>query len=259
MRIGVCGGPNEWPVIAELGYDYCEGNFSYLSTLDEESFLSVRHKLESTGLKAECFNCFFDSSVCIYTCSGKWLNEYLKRTFDRASLLGGEIAVIGSGQARRIPDSMTLADAENRFAEILYTAAEISKAVGMRIVIEPLSFKDCNFINTLTDGISMCKKVNHPSIGTLLDFYHFYANGESLDELKDAGLYLQHTHIARPDPDRNAPGPLDSMAIMNYAQALKSIGYDDRISLECIWKPDFVTALKRAYPVMLEFKRVVES
>ena len=256
MRIGVCGGPAEWPILADLGYDFCEANFSWLASLDDAGFLSARRKLADTGLKAECFNGFFDPQVCLYACSDQWLMEYCKRTFSRARVLGGDIAVIGSGHSRQIPDGMALADAENRFAEILAIAGDAASEVGMRVVIEPLSRRDCNFINTLPESLAMCRRVNHPAVGTLLDFFHFYANGETLDELDEAGPYLWHTHLARPRPDRNAPGPEDILAITPYAQALKRIGYSGRMSLECIWQPDFRTALSKAYPVMDLFRTV---
>ena len=255
MRIGVTGCTREWPVIAEAGYDYTETNFSWIASLDNAAFENARRELTATGLKAETFNGFF-GAVKLYEVSDEWLKDYAARTFERAALLGGEIAVLGSGGARRKPDELSLAETQDKFANVLSICGDAAQQVGMKLVIEPLRRRECNFINTLPESVEMVKKVAHPAVGTLLDFFHFYDNGETLDELPDAAPYLWHTHLARPNPDRNAPRADDLPGITPYAEALKSIGYKGRISLECSWAPDYKTAINEAFPVMDVFRNV---
>lgn len=48
----------------------------------------------------------------------------------------------------------------------------------MKIVIEPLSYSDSNYINTIEEGVALSQLVNHPSVGVLMDYYHHQYNGE---------------------------------------------------------------------------------
>ncbi|MCQ2430511.1 MAG: sugar phosphate isomerase/epimerase [Clostridia bacterium] len=255
MRIGVTGGPREWPVAASLGYDYVEGNFSWIASLDQDGFEAARQTLAGTGLKAETFNGFF-GAVRLYETTDEWMREYTKRAFERCALLGGEIAVLGAGGARRVPDDFPVEKAKEKFARVLSICGDEAQKVGMRVVIEPLRRAECNFINTVTDSMEMVRMVGHPAVGTLVDFFHFYSNGETPDELTDAAPSLWHAHLARPQPDRDAPRPADLPSITPYAEALRAIGYKGRISLECSWKPDYQTAITEAFPVMDVFRNV---
>ena len=255
MRIGVCCGPCEWQLVKKLGYDYVEGNFSEFATGDEAHFEYARNLLEQLDIRAETFNGFF-ANVRLYEVSEPWLEAYAERGFARAAALGGDVAVIGSGYARRVPDGMTYKEACERFARVLTICGDAAQRHGMRVVIEPLRRSECNFINTLRESLALCEQVNHPAVGTLLDFFHFYDNGESVADIADSGKYLWHTHIARPNPDRNAPGAEDTEAMRAWVEALKGIGYHARMSLECIWKPDFTKAVNDACPVMDIFRVV---
>ena len=38
MKIGVCVGPEQLPLLESLGFDYFEANFSWLAGLDEETY-----------------------------------------------------------------------------------------------------------------------------------------------------------------------------------------------------------------------------
>lgn len=256
MKIGVCCGPREWPLVKKLGYDYVEGNFSVFASGDEGFFTSALDELKELDIKAETFNGFFAGDVKLYEVSDEWVAGYAERGFARAAAMGGEIAVIGSGGARRVPDGMPYEAALERFAQILRICGDAAARHGMRVVIEPLRRAECNFINTLSESVALCRRVDHPAVGTLLDFFHFYDNGEPLSDVPDAAAFLWHTHLARPNPDRNAPGEEDIPLMRPWADALRNVNYAGRMSLECTWKPGFTETVTTAFPVMDMFRSV---
>ena len=105
MRIGVTrmsagGDPGDWIAAAESGYDYFEENLAPIAVMTEAEFRKVAELPRITGLKAEAFNCFFGGDVKMYEYPDAWFHDYCARAFERAALLGGEIAVIGSAGAR---------------------------------------------------------------------------------------------------------------------------------------------------------------
>ena len=119
MRIGSCSLINEWKMIADIGYDYVETNFSRIVRLTDEEFEDAKLQLAESGLKLEACNGFFHSKFVLYaydpeTGEGtdafadieKEVLEYVRLGFDRVSRMGTKVVVIGSGGARTIPDGM---------------------------------------------------------------------------------------------------------------------------------------------------------
>jgi sugar phosphate isomerase/epimerase len=110
-------------------------------------------------------------------------------------------------------------------------------------------------INTIADGIRIKRAVDRKNLGCLVDFFHAYSNGEdlsSLDELRPGELI--HAHIARPNPDRGNPGEEDLPVLIAWRDKLREIGYDGRLSVECVWKPDFDSAAAETAKVMKIFQ-----
>ena len=66
MRIGSCSLINEWKMIADIGYDYVETNFSRIVRLTDEEFEDAKLQLAESGLKLEACNGFFHSKFVLY-------------------------------------------------------------------------------------------------------------------------------------------------------------------------------------------------
>ena len=259
MEIGVCGGPREWQMLARYRYDYCEGVLAWLASLDEDGFADAKRARAESGLDVACFNGLIPGGFDLYGTEPGDLRAYLSRAFSRAAELGGEIAVLGSGHARRVPVGMEKAEALARFADITYRCGEVAQSFGMKIAIEPLCYREDTLLNTVADGVALCRAVGHPAVGVLLDFYHFRENGESLSELAslpDLPSRLFHVHLARPDSDRGAPTEADVPAMRPWAEALRAMHYTGRISLECVFRSDFKTAIRSAYPATDIFREL---
>ncbi len=256
MKIGICSAPEYWAQVKEIGYDYAEGYFRMLATADAEQWNDIVRFYQRAELPVSAFNGIFAKDIPLY--EGKETNgvieEYAKKGFDRAKRLGGEIVVFGSGAARAIPDGMEKERAKERFAEVACLLGDIAKSNEMKLALEPLSFQETNFINTLLDGIDICEYIDHKNVGLTLDFFHFFRNGEDIETVSKAKPYLFHAHLARPNPDRKTPKQEDISVCKTWADALRAIGYNERISLEAVFEKDFCGDGKRAYPIMQIFQ-----
>ena len=255
MKFGVCCGIDKLPLLQKHGYDYIELNFSNIALAGEEEFGEICEKIRHSGLPAESFNCFFPSGVNLNKeVDYDWIREYAEKGLARAEKLGGKIAVLGSGGARRIPDGYDRALAAEQFVKVIHVCGDIAARHGMLIAIEPLRTAETNFINTVAEGIEMCRVADHSSVKCLVDFFHLSMNGETLDAVKHSGGLIVHTHMARPNADRRIPTIQDREACAEWASALKSIGYDGGMSLEGDFYPDFETAIREVRPVLELFR-----
>lgn len=257
MKLGVsCGSIDRWHLIQKTGYDYVEGYFAGTALADEAEFQKIREMKTNAGISAEVFNGMFTPNFILVgeeKNSPDAIREFCEKGFFRAKTLGAEIAVLGSGKARTIPEGMEKARAEAEFVELLHLMGDIAKKNDMTLAIEPLRYAETNFINTVSESVSICRLADHKAVGTIVDFFHFYSNGEALDSLKNAKDLLFHAHIARPNPDRRVPTEADCAACELWANALHEIGYNARLTLEAVFAEDFENDLKAAYPIMKAF------
>lgn len=255
MKFGVCGNLARLPAIKDAGYDYIEMNFSSLALMPEEEFVKLRDELTRQTFRAEAFNGFFKSDIVLYG-EGADLDAiaaYCETGFSRAAQLGGEVAVLGSGGARAIPEGMSREDAEEQFCRVLTVCGDVALKYGMRIAIEPLRASECNYINLVSEGAEICRRIRHPAVKLLVDFFHFYCGGEPISALTDAADVLIHAHLARPNPDRTMPKEEDRETVALWARSLREIGYSGRLSLEGSHGSDFNASIRSTVPFLTLF------
>ena len=261
MRFGVCIGTDMSCLskLQEYGYDYAEINLSGIANWTEEQVEDARREMVRTGIFAETCNGFFFSFEKGYltgdTVDLAALEEYIRRALGKASRLGLQVAVIGSGAARTILDESRREEGEEQFARVLRLAGDVGTEFGVKIVIEPLRYEECNTVNTVADGVAMCRRANHPNVFVLADFYHVSMTGESLDASRTCGSMLQHVHLARNDPDRRMPlEAADAADCARWAAALRENGYNARITLEGAFGDDWNDTVQRMRPVLKVFE-----
>ena len=255
MKIGVCVSLDYLPFLESQGFDYLEANFSWLAGLDEEAYRKQTALLEASSLRAEAFNGFFPGGIKLYAPDGNQddilrnVEDYCERGFARAAAWGGKVAVIGSGYVRGIPEGMTWEACDLQFARVLAVCGRVAEKYGMTVTVEPLSRNECNYIHTLSESARVAALAEQSGVRMMVDFYHYWKNGEELGGLSAYADDLVHAHYARP-MDRNAPVPGDEEWLCKVAEALEKCPHIERISLECVYKPDFHTAVETARPLM---------
>ena len=243
MRFGICTDAKNLEYIKSIGYDYVEFKLSNIAAMGDEEFNAVLADVKRTETYAETFNVSFPPEldmVCNVDLNA--IRTYCEKAFERAARLGGKIVVVGSGKTRKIPEGYDVSEAEKNFCNALYVIANIAKKYNLLLAIEPLSRNDTNYINTLADGARICEKVNADNVRLLADLYHIYMNGEDLNDIRKYGKHIVHVHLARRNEDRGAPTMTDVYSIREVTDALRDIGYDSRITVECRFKDEFETA-----------------
>ncbi len=261
MKFGVCCTTVDYfPRIKSLGYDYVEVGFATITNMDDEKFEALANALKANGLKAEAANGFFpgDKVLTGPEADHSFIPEYVEKGMKRFKAIGGEVAVLGSGKARNIPEGFDQTKGEEQFIEVLRMSADIAAKYGIKIVIEPLNTNETNLINTVQQSLDIIARCGHPNVCTLADFYHVFQNGETMDAVENAGKLLIHTHLARANEDRQMPRTAEDLeACKVWAAALKKCGYNARMSLEGSFKPEFTQTIEDVLPALDIFKNIV--
>ena len=252
MRFGVCAGPDNLTRLEELGYDYIEMGIAPAlqpEQAEAEVMPALQTAFSKSSLRSEAYNLLLpgDLKVVGPQTDAARQERYLESAFQRAALLGGKIAVFGSGGARRIPAEWLKAKAEEQVAAFLRLGGDAAARHGMVIATEPLNTSECNFINSVAEGVALAQATDHQAVGVLSDLYHVAYEGQSYEETRDALPWLRHVHIA--GEGRRAPVAADHEFLREYFAVLKSSGYTGRVSIEARWE-NWEAQVAEAFPVL---------
>ncbi len=253
MRFGVCTKSDNLDIVALAGYDYIEFTLRDIENLSEDAFAALKNTLATSPIKVETTNLFFAADIPLVgpEVSFERIESFCQKALSRAGELGIKVSVIGNGAARKIPEGFDPKEAEAQFVRVLRLCGDIAARHGITIAIEPLRTKETNYINTVAEGIALCRKVAHENVKCLADFYHVLENGETLEAIEAANGLLAHTHLAV--ENRYMPATAKDAALCaKWAAALKKCGYDGRISLEGHFGEDFIGAITGALPILRE-------
>ncbi len=237
MRFGCCTTIDNGSILAEAGYDFIELNVvrDLQPETSDEDWAPVRAAIEALPLRPAAFNVLLPADLKITgpEVDPQRVRRYLHTAFRRASMLGGEVIVFGSGRARMIPDGFPREKAWDQLVRFVRWAGHEAQAAGMQLVIEPLNRRECNIINSVAEAQELAAAASHPAVHVLADFYHLMVEDEPLANIIAANGKLAHVHVA--DTDRRPPGT-GSYPYPEFMRALKHFGYDQRISIECRWE-----------------------
>ena len=241
MRFGYCAGPAAIPAVKAMGYDYVElPAVAVLPESPEDDFKPVRKELLAHDIRPETWNILLPRHIKVTGPDADIyrVQRYLRTSFARIASVGGEIIVFGSGGARSVPEGFPMETARKQMLEFLIHCQEVAAEHDITVVIEPLSKKESNIINTVKEALEFADALNAPNVRVLADLYHMNEEGEPLSSITTAGLQLAHVHTADTGREHPGTGSYDHAA---FFKALKDLDYDERISIEC--KSDHFTSL----------------
>lgn len=232
MRFGICTTPDHLDLLEELGYDYIEMSVTKTMGLSEEEQEEVRRKLAASPVKCEAFNILFPKTMELIdgNTDEAALREYLHRAMALIKSFGAEVVVFGSGKCRRCPDNLSLREAYPKLVQVYRITGEVAKEYGITVVIEPLSRKETNTINLMSEGAMLEADVNMENVQLLSDYFHVMANHDSIESMETI-RHFGHIHIASGN-GRKYPVSEEGEEYASYIGTLKKIGYNGRISIE---------------------------
>ena len=233
MKIGVCTGFENLEKAASFGFDYIEVGVGSVAGLGEDEFDALKQRMKNAPILAEAANVMLPGSIRLTgdEADHETMRAYLEKAYSRLSAIGCGTVVFGSGGARRIPEGFDRGKAMDQLLAASRIIAETAGKYGITIALEPLCRKECNVINSVSEGGELVEKVDSQSFRLLADYYHVGTDGESFDGMRRYGGYLRHIHIAHPIV-RSVPAEGDGGRYEEFFGVLKEVGYDRRVSIE---------------------------
>jgi sugar phosphate isomerase/epimerase len=240
MKFGLCCSPQTLAYshpqfqdniarLRQAGAEYLEFPVAATSPEgDAREFDALRSALENAPLRIEAFNSFIPAHHRITgpDVELKSVLSFCHVALERCKSLGGEVVVLGSAGARKVPEGFEKEQAEKQFVKFCRELGPLAAETGVTICIEPLNAREDNLILSVRHGARIVDEVAHENIQLLADLYHIELEGEPLENVAAAGARLRHTHVA--DVGRVAPGyaAQGEADFRGFFAALNRAGYD---------------------------------
>lgn len=156
--------------------------------------------------------------------------DYLVELGNLCADLGGHLMVLGSPQQRNLEEGVSTPQATANAIDVFRQALPRLADRGVQLLLEPLTTKETNFMNTCREAAEIIAAVDHPNLGLHQDVKAMLGEGTPLPELIQTYAPLtRHFHAN----DANLLGP--GMGEIDYFpifEALKSTGYNGWVSVE---------------------------
>jgi sugar phosphate isomerase/epimerase len=157
--------------------------------------------------------------------------QYFRRLIDLSADLGGNgVMVLGSSKQRGAIDGSTVADATKRLRDGLAAVAPHAVDRGVLILLEPLSPKFTNVVNSLAEASRVVQEVASPAVDLMFDTHNTVAETLPHDQLiRQYAKHIRHVHLNEMDGRHPGTGKYDFELVLN---TLRDIRYTGWISLE---------------------------
>jgi sugar phosphate isomerase/epimerase len=165
-----------------------------------------------------------------------------------AARIGAPGVLLALYQPPAYPDLSPVATAQQLQRQVFVAQcralAPVAERAGVHIALEPLNRYETSFMRSLEDGVQVCREVGGPAMRIMADFFHMQLEEAQVPQsICAAGEHIVHVHVADSNREQPGRGHLD---FRPGFRALKEIGYDGPISLECRVVGDPEPALREA-------------
>ena len=142
--------------------------------------------------------------------------------------------VVGHQSVARISHAESVANLKSALERV----APILEDASRMLILEPFNPVDHegHFLNGSVDALAICRAIDSPAIKLNWDLYHMQlTEGNLIANMRDGLDQIGYVQIADV-PGRHQPGT-GELNYSNIFSALKTMGYDGPIGLEC-WPQD---------------------
>ena len=225
------------------GYDLLEiWSAKLYKFLESNSPTDLKSLLEEHGLEPYSIN-----SIEHITFRSPDDYSMIKAECETLSKVAGEIGcpyvVVVPG---KLPEGASKVQIVEESVRVLNELADISEPHNVSLAFEFLGQADCS-VQTLDLCNEIVEAVNRPSIGNVIDTFHFYAGNssfEAIDSMRREKLFIFHINDAEDlpkeqltDAHRVYPGT-GILPIREIKEHFDKIGYDRMVSIE-IFRPEY--------------------
>ncbi len=229
---------------ADLGYNGVELALKSADEINPEQLSTI---LTRTNMEISCISTgqVFADKGLMFTDPNKEKRAEVTKIFKGFIDLASEYGrLVNIGRVRGRIGSDGQEEAEKRFVDVARELCEYAQPKNVKLILEPVNRYEINFINSVSEGVELMKKVNMPNMKLMPDIFHMNIEDVTIgNELEKNINFIEYIHLA--DSNRLAPGQghTDFDDIFSH---LKKAGYNGWVSIEILPKPDPDTAAGQA-------------
>jgi len=232
MQFGYSAMPEYCRAAQEAGYDYVELPGKVIAAMSEKEFAAFAASLNIPTLG---MNAFCPAEVVLTGLKHDLavVCEYTQKLSKRAATLGVKTVGIGSPMSRNLPDEFDRELAKTQLENALVEIANILGKNDITACLEALATCYCNTVNTLDEAAKIVRRLQHPNLNVVVDFYNMEHMGEADMDL--TGIPFIHAHISDDDGAPNLRSYLKPEKREIHQKRIRSLveqGYEGRITLE---------------------------
>jgi len=237
--IGIVQNIENDSLLQRYGYRYLVESVGKLispRTVTDEQFQSNVLKIKNLRVPMYAFNIFIPGELKIV---GPDVNEaalltYVDNVFQRCQATGVNRIIWGSGGSRRVPEGFDRIKAKEQFVSMAKKIADKASRYHITLALENLNSTETNFITTVEEALDIVKDVDHKNLRLCVDIYHMLKEGEPPESILKTKGYVIYCEVAEKE-GRTPPG-VQGDDFRPYFRALKQVGYNDKIMIECRWE-----------------------
>ena len=233
VAIGVC--TRDATSAVKYAFDYIEPSAADIAAMSDDQFREFSTSVLSSPIRCEAFNGLIrrpDLKVVGNDVSNTALGDYLESCLARCHSLGASVVAWGSAGSRNVPERFSRERANDQIAQFLNMAGDIARKHDVIVAIEPLRHQESNILNTGAEALEMVRKVKHPNVKMIIDYFHLREENEDPRIVETAQREIVHYHFANPH-GRLWPRDLSEddhyIAFFSY---IKKTGFSGGISIE---------------------------
>lgn len=235
MLLGGFGKVKDYPQISAAGYNFAELDIPEIADLSASEFATLQQQIKN-GIPVPIASRLLPAADPLFFTEGfkpQSLSAYLDKACGRTAELGVRAVILGNGKARSM---LTEADRqrEDIFLETLRLIAETAKKHGQELILEPLSPRYSNYINTVEQAVEIINKAGAANLFTMADLRHMVGAHDPFDSISRYCSFIHHLHIDYPlsFPERLYPAIDDDYNYSGYLNAIKAAGYTGTLTVE---------------------------
>jgi sugar phosphate isomerase/epimerase len=237
-EIGVVQNVENDSLLKAFGYLYLVESVNKLispRSISEEQFQTNLQKIKKLDIPLYALNIFIPGELKVV---GPEVNEdavlkYVEGVFKRCNIAGVNRIIWGSGGSRRVPEGFDHKKATDQFVSIAKKIAALADKYKIILALENLNSTETNFITTVAEALDIVKKVDHKNLRLCVDVYHMLKENDGPASIEKTKGYVIYCEVAEKE-GRTPPG-VHGDDFTPYFAALRKIGYNGKIMIECRW------------------------
>jgi sugar phosphate isomerase/epimerase len=208
--------------------------------------------LENTRMEVSCISTgqvYADRGLMLTHANTRMREETIAVFREMIDLAHSFGRIVNIGRVRGTVGDRNRQEVEEIFTEVARELCNYAAPRGVSLILEPVNRYETDFINSVSEGVALMKKVDRANMFLMPDLFHMNIEDPSIGgELVKHIDFVKYIHVA--DSNRLAPGQghIDFTALF---KSLFQVQYNSWLSVEILPSPTPDIAARQAAEYLL--------